>query len=241
MVIDPHSHPVHPAPARRLPVTAGAPRRGWTLLEAVLAITICTTLVGLVCGLLWSMLRSQGQSRDQIVRQGIHSRLAEAFRADVAAAKSCQPLDEQRPELGIVLAGPGESRVEYRAEDRRVARTASTGEKITGRESYQLGDAQQAKFNISNGDPMVISCILIEAAKDPQAPDAAVQRTTILATLGRDSRREHSGTIVIREPNATITLESSPGAADRRKGSSAFRWLYAGALRADRGKTARRR
>ena len=181
-------------------------RRGWTLLEAVVVMTLAAVLVGLVGAILWGVLRTSGNQRAELTQQGVSGRLAEQFRADVAAAQECQPLDEQEPESGIMLSGLGERRVEYRPAEERLERTLYRGQHVEGRETYQLGAGRRVKLNISPKPPNVVGCILIDNASAGEPQDASIQRSTILAVLGRDQRFEHPGA---KAPDAQ-SLDAAP-------------------------------
>jgi hypothetical protein len=123
----------------------------------------------------------------------VTSWLAERFRADVAAARDCRPLEEppdnpgQGP-AGIVLPGVGDSRVEYRPSAHVVERVAYTGEHVDRRESYRLGESRQARLEFSSESPAIVNCILEETITGQNSALPTVRRVTIAATLGRDNR-----------------------------------------------------
>lgn len=163
----------------------------------------------LIAVALWGVYRFSDSQRTPPTPQGPTDRLADQFRADVAAAKECRPLDEKQPESGIVLGGPGKRRVEYHFADQRLERTAYQGEHEDGRETFPLIPGRKGKFHISPEPPVVVTCVLVEGGDGNDSVDQSIRRITIMAPLGRDPRAERPIASVVHEPKATITIEKS--------------------------------
>ena len=61
-------------------------RRGFTLIEMLVVMTVGSVIVGIGVGMLHVLLRTEQTGRDRVHQAGVLARLAEQFRSDVGAA-----------------------------------------------------------------------------------------------------------------------------------------------------------
>jgi type II secretory pathway pseudopilin PulG len=206
------------------PIRRGVRRRGWTLVEILVVMSFGAGLTGLTITMLAGALRASGQAMDQVAEHGVTSRLAERFRADVAAASDCRPLEEPagnpgQRSPGIVLQGAGESRVEYRSSGNVLERMVLTGEHVDRRESYWLGRSRQARLGRSSDSPAIVRCSLEATTTGENSTATTVGHVTIAATLGRDHRyRQADGGTTEKQPVPPSAEPKKDEPADAEEG-----------------------
>jgi prepilin-type N-terminal cleavage/methylation domain-containing protein len=167
---------------------------GFTLIELAIASTLAALVAGAAAALLFGLFGLDRQSRDNVALTTARARLGDRFRADVATAAACTPLDEQQPEAGIVLKGSGGQSVQYLAAQGEVRRIDYAGDKIERREIYRLGDGGRAIFKLTTDSPPRVTCTVEFATPSGRADQmlpagAEVRRAlTIAAVLARDGR-----------------------------------------------------
>ncbi len=138
-------------------------------------------------------MRTNDAVRERLAQIAVRSHLSDLFRADVAAAKSCATLDEKRPETGIALRTDEAHGVRYIVGENDIQRVAETGDHVDARETFYLGERQQATLTISADSPPLVRCTIQQAAAsaEPEKPLAGAKprpALTIAAVLGRSRR-----------------------------------------------------
>jgi prepilin-type N-terminal cleavage/methylation domain-containing protein len=167
--------------------------RGFTLIEVAVATTLAAMVMGGATALLVGLLRTNDVVHERLEQIAVRSRLASLFRADVAGAKFCTILDEKRPESGILLRTVDEHKVRYIAGEHDVQRIAETGDKVSAREIFHLGEQQRATLTSTTDSLRMVRCTIEQSAPLPETqqrlagmkPHAAL---TIAAVLGRSGR-----------------------------------------------------
>lgn len=167
---------------------------GFTLIELAVAITVAAVVAGGAVALFAGLLGLDRQGRGDLATAIARDRLAEQFRADVAAAADCKPIDEKNPAVGIVLSGPSGQTVRYVAGEGQVERLVAAGETSAPRELYRLGDETRTSFQIATGSPVLVSATIDAIVSGPRPiqplPSGAEvrRRLSIVAVLGREQR-----------------------------------------------------
>ncbi len=186
--------------------------RGWSLIEVVVVMSVAAALIGVTVTMLSGIFRAGRQGMDHMTQAGVINRLAEQFRADVAAARSCQPLvgagaEEAEKKSGIVLKSAGQDRVEYVATAQVLERIAYAGENVDRRETYQLGPARRARLEIEQGKPNVVNCVLEQIESSPGFGEPTSGPISISAILGRNQRFRKPEAETVGEPSAVRAVE----------------------------------
>ncbi len=122
--------------------------------------TAGTVLMGIALTLLCALLRAEGTGRALVARSTSLVRLADQFRRNVHASVGAAEAVQRSPRkdgLTFLVAspdavGPQEDAaplrsVEYFAEGSTVERLEWTGESVSGRDSFNLGDGYTAKLD----------------------------------------------------------------------------------------------
>jgi len=154
-------------------------RRGYSLIELVVVMTIATVIVGLAAAMLHLLLRTERNGRQQMNRSTALSRLADQFRSDAHAAARQPVPDDANPSCWTFELEAGRN-VQYRAQAGRIERVETLGEKIERRESYALPpDAAVSIATPADSQPAVATLIVREP------PNREIR---IAAVLGKDHR-----------------------------------------------------
>ena len=157
-------------------------RRGYTLIEMVVAITLGAAIVGASVGALLVLLRTEQAGRNRAAQSGITARLAEQFRNDVGAATH-HVADAQKGEWQFVL--PDDRVVTYRTLPGRVEWDERAAGKVVREESYVLPDGCSTMIEVSSrAEPATASLIV----KDTGTPHRTIRERRVTAVLGKDHR-----------------------------------------------------
>jgi prepilin-type N-terminal cleavage/methylation domain-containing protein len=162
-------------------------RRGFSLIEMLVVITIGATLSGIAVLMLHALLRSHNTGREHLEYARTINRLAEQFRADVHAMQQAMPAgDEMVFELSPLPAN--DTIIRYKCLERRIDRSELQGGQIVSQDSFMLPLDMAASIKTELQQDVSIARIAI-SPKDNISPKlyrAAPIR--IEAVLGRDSR-----------------------------------------------------
>jgi prepilin-type N-terminal cleavage/methylation domain-containing protein len=154
-------------------------RRGYSLIELVVVMTIATVIVGLAAAMLHLLLRTERNGRQQMHRSAALARLADQFRDDVRAAARQLVPDDANPSCWTFEMEAGRN-VQYRAQAGQIERVETLGGQIERRESYAL-PPDAAVWIATPGDskPPVATLIV---------KDTSNREIRIAAVLGKDHR-----------------------------------------------------
>ena len=154
-------------------------RRGYSLIEMIVVMTIATVIVGLSAAILHLLLRTERNGRQQMHRSAALARLADQFRSDVHAAAHQPVPDDANPSCWTFELKAGRN-VQYRAQAGQIERVETLGGKIERRESYALPpDAAVAIATPDDTKPPVATLMVREP------PNREIR---IAAVLGKDHR-----------------------------------------------------
>ena len=157
-------------------------RRGYSLIEMIVVLTIGAVIVGISVGALHALLRTERTGRDRVPQSGILARLAERFRGDVGAAVQ-QTSNAQQGEWQFALAG--DRVVTYRMLPGEVRWAELMGGKMVRQESYVLPTGCSAAITVqSEAMPPLASLVV----KNDSTSLAASREMRIMAVLGKDHR-----------------------------------------------------
>ena len=162
-------------------------RRGYNLVEMLVAISISSVLASASLGLIGALVRADHSGRRHLEETQSLARLARQFRADVAQAVEAKLADDSRR---LELRVSGGASVEYAAEPGRVLREERLGEERR-REQFALPEATQLRFAVDQDrQPATAAAMLVGAqdANDSAAATAARLGWRVEAVVGRALR-----------------------------------------------------
>jgi prepilin-type N-terminal cleavage/methylation domain-containing protein len=115
------------------------PRRGYTLIEMLVVLTVGSAMLGIGIGMLHLLMRAEQSGRDRVHRSGAAMRLAEQFRADAAAAEGAVSTNDTPTQCGFLLAS---GRIaSYRIESGEARRDEWVMKKLVRTESYPISES----------------------------------------------------------------------------------------------------
>jgi type II secretory pathway component PulJ len=159
-------------------------RRGYLLIEMLVAVTAASLVLGLSVGALALLFRLERTGREHVHHAASLGRLAEQFRNDVHAAIP-QALDKTPGKDGWRFAIAPDRAVRYSITPESVEREETAAGKTVGRESYAIPSNTTARFDAaSDGNTKIVRLIV-----SPDSTPAAIRREIhIEAVLGRGRR-----------------------------------------------------
>lgn len=118
------------------------PRRGKTLIEMLVLITILSVIMGVVATTLAALFKTDRQVLRDLDQLAALSRLGETFRIDAHAAESCQVGESCQ------LALADGRVVHYAVAGPRIAREVRRGEEVLHRDAFSLPEAASVRFDL---------------------------------------------------------------------------------------------
>ena len=167
-------------------------RKGFSLVEVLVAITVGSVLLAVAVGLLYSLIEVDRTSREHLRLRIAAARLADQFRRDVhAAVRLIAPPAEAEAGAEAPAAWqlelPPDRAVEYRLEEDSLLRTEQASGEVVKREWFRLPPHAVASIRISAGQsPSIVSLRITPDVKPPEAP--AWRPVRIDAALATDHR-----------------------------------------------------
>ncbi len=157
-------------------------RRGYSLIETTVVLTIGAVVMGIGVGTLHLLLRTEQTGRDRVPQARVLARLAEQFRSDVAAAVRWAPAARQGEWRFVLME---DRLVTYRALPGQIEWDERMAGKRLRRESYVLPGGCSAAITVqSKATPVVASLVIA----DPGTPLATRREMRVTAVLGKDHR-----------------------------------------------------
>jgi hypothetical protein len=155
-------------------------RRGYALVEIVLAIGTVAIVLGLCAGLLHVLLKLDRTGRSHVAETATIGRLARQFRQDVHAAATAKP--GPRGE-NLELRLPDDHTIVYETHERALTRVDQEGATPRRRETYSLPSCPASGFEVSERDGKV----WVRARLRRGLHDLAIE-----AVAGRDRDRDRA-------------------------------------------------
>ncbi len=166
-------------------------RRGYSLIELIVVMTVGATLVGIAVTLLGTLLQADRAVRSHHEQNAMLDRLAERFRRDAHAAEGPPAVEknaEGEPAWRFVL--PDGHDVWYVLSSAEVVREERNGKAIVRQESYLLPEDCVVAVAVADSAVPSIVSLLIAPADVSLRPGHEIR---IDAALGRDHRFARRG------------------------------------------------
>ena len=159
-------------------------RRGKTLVEMLILITIIGTTTGIGATTLVGLFKTERQVRRDIQQQTTLARLASRFRTDVHSARSCQV--QQSCDLSL-----NDGRiVRYAAAGSRLTREVLRADAVEHRDAFLLPDTALIRFEQPEATGGRLVRLTISAAESSdKAYLTSVRPTVIEAAIGISATR----------------------------------------------------
>jgi prepilin-type N-terminal cleavage/methylation domain-containing protein len=157
-------------------------RRGFTLFEMLVALTLGTAALGTIVTTMQVLLRIDRSGRDRVAEASSMMRLGSLLRADAHASTRLV-----RAEKGMDLHGPDGLVARYRLKDAGMERTAEGADgKVASRAWHRL--PPKSKTDLDSMDVDGIKLLVLTVSKDGGPGNVASRVERIEAALGRDLR-----------------------------------------------------
>jgi type II secretory pathway component PulJ len=161
-------------------------RRGVSLIEVLVVITTGTIIVGLVVGMLRSLVVAYRASEGHLVRSEAVGRLSESFRTDVRSAATVEFVEEDGA-TRLALTGDDGRRIEFRAAGQAVIRIEHAQGAASRREKFAMPTDSAIRFEIQPDDETT-TVILVITRTQARSHGGPSHEFHAVATLGRDRR-----------------------------------------------------
>jgi prepilin-type N-terminal cleavage/methylation domain-containing protein len=159
-------------------------RRGLTLIEMVVTISVAAVLTGLAISVLLVMYRVEQNGRTQLAQAKSLERLADQFRQDVHAAVGETVATEKEPQHWRFDL-PEKRIVQYKIADGTISREDSTDAQNVRRESYTLPKDSTVAVSVDRTTNPAVVSLTIEPNQDSLRPHYPLR---VDALQGRDLR-----------------------------------------------------
>ncbi len=166
-------------------------RRGYTLIEMLVAITAGIVVMVVAAGMLNTLMRLEQQSHNRFTERAAVTRLADQFRRDAHAALEAAAIAPEEGKPAEALAWrftlPDDHRVEYRGDLEGLLRTESVGDRTAAQERYAFATAVRAAVDLDPNGNVPMVRLRLEGVSVPGG-DAPMPPLLVEARLAFDHR-----------------------------------------------------
>jgi prepilin-type N-terminal cleavage/methylation domain-containing protein len=179
---------------RRKPLRS---RRGVTLVELVVVVTVMTFLLGLAAMVTHTLFRSQRSIRAEMLWRRSAARLSLKFREDAHAANQAKLTSADgaaRPPRVTLVFSP-EHRVEYRtlAETSQIERVVIRGGAAVGRDTYCLPNGARATLELGEQDARPLLVLTVKSGDGTPAVRPALRIEALVGLSGGPAAESENG------------------------------------------------
>ena len=154
-----------------------AQRRGITLVELMVVVTMSGVIFSAAAVCLHSMYRADQRVRQETLHRSAVSRLARQFRTDAHRAVAARQLDDNPADAqGLVFAGPSKRTIEYRVQDSEILRTVKDGEQVRHRDAFRLERGARVAWQIDDGPKPMAAVQIVRASPGGAASNGLQDR-----------------------------------------------------------------
>jgi prepilin-type N-terminal cleavage/methylation domain-containing protein len=160
-------------------------RRGYTLVELLVVISIVTVALTSVAVALHSLFQVDKQLRQELADAATLTRLAARLRSDAHGAEKAELMAGQTGTGGAAFTAQDGRRIEYREESRRLVRTARRGDNVEHRDVFALPDHASAAWKIGKeGATTLVSLAITQQRGRIETAADARRMVSIEAAVG---------------------------------------------------------
>ena len=161
-------------------------RRGISLVELLVVMTVSVIIVALIGGGMQVMLRAYRTAQEHLVDGQIVQRLAATLRRDVRSALNAEVAERRDFERLVLTDGFG-MRVEYSAQTNIVTRQELIDGAPRQCDQFKLPMGSRIRFEIvGDHSARMVRCVIDKQPKSPK--DGPRREQSWIARLGRDRR-----------------------------------------------------
>lgn len=138
-------------------------RRGYSLTECLIAITLIATIMGTVALTLHAMYGADRRARDTMAHERSLDRFAAQLRSDAHQAASAtiqQPSSETDPATELQFELPREQTIQYTVQTHNIERVVRRADTVQHRETYPLPASSTGWQIREDGASPVVSLVL---------------------------------------------------------------------------------
>jgi hypothetical protein len=158
-------------------------RRGKTLIEMLILMSVMSLILGLVATSLVLLFKTDRQVRRDLDQVTALARLGSKFRADAHAATACQAGDT------CDLAQSDGRVIRYALAEGRITREVRRGDTLEHRDAFVLPRTATARFDMpAEANGRLVRLIIAAAENSDRAFLTAVRPATIEAAIGLSTK-----------------------------------------------------
>jgi prepilin-type N-terminal cleavage/methylation domain-containing protein len=172
-------------------------RRGFTLVELLVTVTILTFLLGLVAMVTHTLFRSQRSIRAEMLWRRSAARLSLKFREDAHAATKAELASADGsagpPRVTLVLSP--EQQVQYRtlAETPQIERVVIRGGAAVGRDTYRLPAGARTTLELAEQDAWTLLVLTVKSGDRTRAARPALRIEAVVGLSGGPAAEPENG------------------------------------------------
>lgn len=170
---------------------AAGRRRGWTLIEMLVTVSVMASITGIAVKLLTTLLRSERNGIEHVTRLTTVSRLSRQFRTDVHAATELQVSADNPQQPLLQITSEDRRQIQYEIQPQGLLRTEQRPDQpVTVKDLLRL---KNTRFRVVESPvPPRLLTLIIETpdtfAVDAKQPAGDSRELRIDAIVGRDYR-----------------------------------------------------
>lgn len=167
-------------------------RRGHTLVEMMVAMTVFSSVLALAFALMQALLKLEDHATAHADTVTMTGRLARIFRSDVHRAESVELDIGSTAATGLLLRNRTTTRVRYRLDQKRVVRVEYDGDRVRSNDAFPL-PMGTAWFEVTEADGYTQATLVFDRrVTRRKRGDARTLRFD--AVLGKNWRYAQAGT-----------------------------------------------
>ena len=161
-------------------------RRGLSLIEMLVVMTVSVAVVGLVAGMIRLLMKADRAAEDHLVRSGAVDQLSDSFRQHVRAAREAKTVQQDGADK-LQLKLDEARTVEFLAREQVVIRSEREAGQIRRQDRYTVPVGSAVRFEVQS-DEKSTTVSLVLARRLGQPDRGPPRELRVHAMLGRDLR-----------------------------------------------------
>jgi type II secretory pathway pseudopilin PulG len=165
-----------------------APRRGITIIEVMIVVTVVTMLLAVCAVSIQLLMRLNADVQGRFNATVALDRLARQVRADSHASATAQIVGDEKNKArpaGLRLVFEADHTVTYQSADGGMVRTESRGGKVIRHETYALPRGNVGRFELRDESSRRLVVLVMARVANPNKPEP-LRPLEIVALQGKD-------------------------------------------------------